>query len=40
MIYVLYYLFNSFGEKPLLFNEKNPRSIKITKLGKCKQRKI
>ena len=42
MIYVVYYLFNSFGlgKKPLLFKEKNHRSIKTTKMGKCKQRKI
>ena len=34
MIYVLYCLFNSFGlgKKPLLFDEKKPRSIKTTKM--------
>ena len=33
MIYVLYYLFNSFsfGEKPPLFNEKNPDQLKLPK---------
>ena len=33
MIYVLYYLFNSFGlsKKSLLFNEKNPDQIKLPK---------
>ena len=33
MIYVLYYLFNSFGlgEKPLIFNEKNPDQLKLPK---------
>ena len=42
MIYVVYYLFNSFGlgKKPLLFKGKKPRSIKTTKMGKCKQRNI
>ena len=33
MIYVLYYLFNSFdlGKKSLLFNEKNPDQLKLPK---------
>ena len=42
VIYVLYFLFNSFGlgENPLLFNKKKNRSIKTTKIVKCKQRRI
>ena len=33
MIYVVYYLFNSFGlgEKPLLFKKKNPDQLKLPK---------
>ena len=33
MIYVVYYLFNSFGlgKKPLLFKEKNPDQLKLPK---------
>ena len=39
MIYLLYCLFNSFGlgEKPLLFNEKKPSSIKTIKICRNEQ---
>ena len=39
MIYLLYYLFNSFGlgEKPLLFNEKKTSSIKTIKICRNEQ---
>ena len=42
LIYVLYYLFNLFGlgEKPLLFNEKNPDQLKLPKWIKVSKKRF